>query len=314
MYRKMLMGLFSPRRLKAMEPMLRQSARDRIDEFKSRGECDLMQDYAMALPAATFCALVGVPLSDFETFHKLGKGLVYEGERITREEGPEAGRRYRAELMNRIESIVTDLIPAKRANQGDDVISYLLNATVNDRPVTDDEIANIVTLLFWAGTDSTAGMIGYVLSYLARHPDLRKRLVTDTSLIPKAADELIRYHAFHHIVRDVAKDVEIHGVTIKRGDRILLHTGGANHDPEAFADPETVDISRKVGGHVTFGAGIHRCLGAPVARLEVQVAIDELHAVIPDYRIADDRQIEYQFGQQKITTKHVPVVFNPVPA
>ncbi|MDQ0382792.1 cytochrome P450 [Amycolatopsis thermophila] len=308
-YRKMLMGMFSPRRLAQMEPLVRRVARERIGAFERSGSCELVTDYAISLPAATFCGLLGLPLSDFPVYHEISWGLVYEAERLRREQGEEAAQKFRKELLGRVEATVADLIPRRRSRPGEDIISFLLKAAVFDRPLTDDEIVNIATLMFFAGTDSTAGMIAYSFAFLAKNPAYRKKIVAEPDSIPTAADELIRYHGFHHIIRDVARDVEVAGVGLKRGDRVLLHTGGANHDPAEFACPGKVDFSRKPAQQLTFGTGIHRCIGAPLAKLELRVALEEFHSVLPEYRITDGDDVEYAGGQQKILPRRVPLSF-----
>lgn len=310
-YRKMLMQMFSPKRLGQLEPIIRETAHARLKEVAPRGRCEFMADFALPLPAATYCELLGLPREHFKQFNKISHDLVFGAEEVRRREGGEAGMAFRASLVGKIDEIITGVIAERRQHLGGDIISFLVESAIDDRPVTDEEILSIASLLFFAGTDSTGSMIAYAMSYLATHPEHRQQLVDDPALIPKASEELIRFHGFHHNVRDVARDIEIAGVTMKAGDRILVHTGGANHDPDAFPNPDTVDFERNAGTNLTFGSGIHRCLGAPLARLQLKVALEEFHAVIPDYGIPDGEQIEYIGGQSKVQPEKLPLVFTP---
>jgi cytochrome P450 len=310
-YRKVLMTMFSPRRLKALEPIIRETAHERLAEIAPRGECEFMSDFALPLPAATYCVLLGLPKENFPGFNQLSNDLVFGAEHIRRTQGREAGLEFRRKVVEKIESIISEVIEQRRERAGDDIISFLVEAEMEGRPLVDDEILSIASLLFFAGTDSTGSMIAYSMAFLAKHPGHRQRLIDDPSSIPAAAEELIRVHGFHHNVRDVAHDVEIAGVQLKTGDRILVHTGGANHDPEAFPNPGEVDFGRDAGSNLTFGTGIHRCLGAPLARLQLTVALEEFNATIPDYRLPEGQDIEYVGGQSKVQPRVLPLVFTP---
>lgn len=310
-YRKMLMLMFSPRRLEQLEPIIRQTAHDRLREVAPRGRCEFMADFALPLPAATYCELLGLPRDSFAAFNQISHDLVFGAEEVRREQGREAGLAFRERIVNQIDDIIMDVIAQRRRQQGGDIVSFLVEAQVDERPLTDEEILSIASLLFFAGTDSTGSMIAYAVSFLATHPEHRQQLVNDPSLIAKASEELIRIHGFHHNVRDVAHDIDIAGVHMRAGDRILVHTGGANHDPEAFPDPDSVDFERNAGTNLTFGTGIHRCLGAPLARLQLKVALEEFNAVIPDYRIPEGQAIEYVGGQSKVQPEKLPLEFTP---
>jgi len=310
-YRKMLMTMFSPKRLAALEPIIRQTARERLAVVAPVGRCEFMGDFALPLPAATYCELLGLPRDNFAEFNQISHDMVFGAEEVRRQQGPAQGLTFRARVAARIDEIIGEVIAARRAELGEDVVSFLVEARVDDRPLTDEEILSIASLLFFAGTDSTGSMIAYSFAHLAAHPEQRQLIIDDPTLIPQASEELIRVHGFHHNVRDVAHDVEIGGVQLKAGDRILIHTGGANHDPEAFPDADRVDFERNAITNLTFGSGIHRCLGAPLARLQLKVALEEFNALIPDYRIPDGEAIEYVGGQSKVQPERLPLEFTP---
>jgi len=310
-YRKILMGLLSPRRVRSLEDIVRQTARERVAEIAPIGRCELVGEFAMAMPASMFCGLLGLPHDQFESFHQMSWDLVYTPNKILVEQGIEAAREYRRQANKRVEDFIWELVRRRKDEAGDDMISYLLGSEVDGRPLTDDEVFNMSTLMFFAGTDSTGSAIAYAFAYLAQHPEHRRRIVEDPSIIPQAADELLRFHGFHHINRQVSRDAEFAGVQLRKGDLVLLPTGCANRDPEAFPEPDTVDFDRKAKHHLTFGAGVHRCIGAPLATLELKVALEEFHKVIPDYGLDPDGSIEYASGQNKTGPHTVPLVYPP---
>lgn len=310
-YRRMLMGMFSPRRLQRLEPIIRETARERIAAIAPTGRCEFMADFGLPLPAATYCELLGLPREGFARFNQISHDLVFGAEQVRRERGVAEGQRFRAGIVQQIDDIVSEVIAERRRAVGRDVISFLVEAEMDGRRLTDEEILSIGSLLFFAGTDSTGSMIAYSMAYLAKHPELRAELLADLSRVQAAAEELIRFHGFHHNVRDVARDVEFAGVQLKAGDRILVHTGGANHDPEAFENPGAVDFARNAGTNLTFGTGVHRCLGAPLARLQLKVALEEFATALPDFRIPEGEDVEYVGGQSKVQPERLPLVFTP---
>lgn len=311
-WRKVLQPMFTPGRLRQLEGLIRETARERLREIGPRGRCDVATEFAIALPATTFCGLMGLPREEFPSFNQLAFDLVYTPEKVRLEKGDEAAAAYRQERSKEIAELVAGLIPARRAEPGEDVITFLLGCQFDGRPLTDAEIVNIAALLFFAGTDSTGAMITYSLAFLASHAEHKQRLIDDPAIVPHATDELIRYHAFHHIGRDVARDVEFAGVQLKRGDRIMLPTGGGNHDSRMYPDALQLDFDRKTAGILTFGAGPHRCLGAPLATLEVKVALEEVTVTIPDFTLDPEGAIEYVCMANKSIPQHVPLVYTPV--
>jgi cytochrome P450 len=311
-WRKVLQPMFSPARLRQLEGVIRETARERLRDIGPQGRCDVATEFAIALPAATFCGLLGLPREEFPSFNKLAFDLVYTPEQVRREKGDAAANAFRQERSMEIARLVAGLVPQRRSERGDDVISFLLECEFDGRPLTDEEIINIATLMFFAGTDSTGAMIAYSLAFLAEHPQHKQQLLDNPAIIPHAADELIRYHGFHHIGRDVGRDAEFAGVQLKSGDRILLPTGGGNHDDRAYPNGREVDFDRRSAAQLTFGFGPHRCLGAPLATLELEVALQEVMATIPDFTLDPDARVEYVCMTHKAIAEHVPIVYSPV--
>ncbi|MFE9327629.1 cytochrome P450 [Nocardia sp. NPDC052278] len=310
--RKALIPLLSPRRVRALEDVIRDTARNQIARIAPQGQCEFVTDFALTLPAAMFCGLLGLPVEQFPIFNEMSNDLIYRPAQIQRDEGIEAARAFRADANRSIEEFMRDIVELRKRERADDMISFLLDSSIDGQPMTEDEVFNIATLMFFAGTDSTGSAIAFAFAFLAEHPRQRQRIVDDPSIVGKAADELLRFHGFHHITRQVSRDTEFAGVRMRAGDLVLLPTGGANHDPREFTDPTEVNFDRKATHHLTFGNGIHRCIGAPLATLELRVALEEFHRFVPEYSIAPGQQVEYLSGQSKTIAHCVPLVFDPV--
>jgi cytochrome P450 len=311
-YRKLMAPIFSPKQMARLEPIIRTVARRQLDRIAPLGRCDFVDDFALTLPASTYCAQLGLPTEDFPQFNRLSVDLIFTTAEVLATKGPAAAQAFRARTSQQIEDLLRSLLPERRKSSGEDVISILLAAQFQERPLTEEEILNITSLLFFAGTDSTASMIGYSFMFLAEHPELRQQILDDPSVIPKAALELIRFHGFHQIRREVARDTEFAGVHMKKGDIVLLPTGSANHDSRAFDDAMRVDFARDAKLALTFGTGVHRCLGQHLAILQLRIALEEVHAVIRDYRLDPDQSVEYMTSQAKTVPRHIPLVYSPV--
>lgn len=312
-YRRLMTPIFAPRQIAKLEEMIRGVAKERLAVIAPRGQADFVADFALALPAAMFCGFVGFPTDRFELFRRLDHDLIYAPQEALKRGDEEGARRIRARAQAEIDGIVSDLIVKRRQSPEDDAISILLAAKVHDRPLTDDEILNMVTLLFFAGTDSTAGAIAYVHAFLAANPE-HKRVLTDriddADFVWKAAEELLRFHAFHHSSRTVTRDAEVCGVQLKKGDRVVLPVMSANRDSRHFDRPLEVDFERRnANNHLTFGAGIHRCIGSHLATSQVRIALQEVHKTIPDYELTEP--VTYLPGGPKTVPEKVMIRFTP---
>lgn len=315
-YRKIMTALFSARHIAYLEPIIRGVARDQLAKLAPRGEMELASEFALTLPAASFCGQLGLPTDDFERFHRLSQDLIYRPNQIWKEKGEEAAKTARKKANDELEKVVADLIPLRQKDPGEDVISLLLTSDVNGRPVTVDEAHNMTTLLFFAGTDSTAAAISFAHAFLAKNPEHRRKVIArlhEPDFIWRVSEELIRFHGFHHMSREVTRDEVFAGVQLKKGDSIVLPTGSANRDETQFPKPFEVDFDRSnAKTHLTFGAGVHRCLGSHLATLQLRIALEEFHRVIPEYRLSGP--VEYMSGGPKTTPHRVPLVFAPTAA
>jgi cytochrome P450 len=313
-YRRLFTPIFAPRQIGKLEGMIRSTARQRLAAIGPKGEAEFVSEFALALPAAMYCGFVGFPAEEFELFRHLDHELIYAAQEAMVAEGPEAARAIRAKAMAEIEAIVSDLIEDRRKQRGDDAISILLDSEVNGRPVSRDEILNMLTLLFMAGTDSTAGAISHIHGYLAKNTDKRQQLIDnidDPEFLWNAAEELLRFNAFIHTSRTVTHDAVINGVQLKAGDAVVLPTASGNRDWRHFPNGLEVDLTRiNANSYLTFGAGIHRCLGSHLATSQVRIALQEVHRTIPDYELT--KPITYLSGGPKIVPEQVSIRYTPV--
>jgi cytochrome P450 len=277
--RSLVSRAFTPKRVAEVESLTRAAARSLVDEIARRGgECELQHEYAAVIPSVVIARMIGVPdehVADFRTWT----------ESFLEIQGPEDF----AEAAGKIYALFTDLLAERRARPRDDMMTALIDAEVDGQRLSDAELLGFCLLLILAGNDTTSSLVGSGTVLLARHPDQRARLLADPSLWSTAIEEMNRIESPTQVLpRTAVRDVEVHGVTIPAGSRVMLVWGAANHDDREFPDPERFDITRKVSRHLGFGHGIHYCLGANLARLEARVAFEEWHARFPDYRLAAD--------------------------
>jgi cytochrome P450 len=195
-----------------------------------------------------------------------------------------------------------------RRNPGDDLLSELLTTEVDGQPVDDGIVLGMAALVLIAGVDTTWSAIGSSLWHLAAHPDDRKRLAAEPELMPTAVEELLRAYAPVTMARLVTEDVEYKGCPMKAGDKVLMNFPAANRDPEAFEQPDVVQLDRAHNRHVAFGSGIHRCAGSNLARMELQVALEEWMARIPEFALAEGQEVTWAGGQVR-GPRILPVVF-----
>ncbi|MFT7840268.1 cytochrome P450 [Saccharothrix sp. BKS2] len=272
-YRKLLTGRFTVRRMRVLTERLEQITAEHLDALEQRGgPADLVEAYAHPVPAMMICELLGVPYEDRETFNRHVKALT----------SVDASLEDMYAAYGALQDYVHRLVPAKRANPTDDVLSELAAGDLGDA-----EVAGLGTFLLGAGLDTTANVIGLGAYALLTHPDQLAALRDDPRLVAGAVEELLRYLTITHTgARGALEDVELGGHVIKAGETVTLALQAANRDPAKFADPDTLDLRRDATGHLTFGHGIHQCLGQQLARVELRIAFPALLARFPTLRLA----------------------------
>ena len=296
--RRLLLPWFSVRRVAEYETMTRELCRRLVSEIVARGSGDAAAEYAQQIPVRVIGSVLGVPedLSDMFT------GWV----RDVLEFGYDQPRREKA--RNEIVAYFLGEMEQRRTNPGDDLISALLQTEIDGAPVPDGHILGTVALTLIAGVDTTWSGIGSALWHLATHADDCRRLVAEPTLLPTAIEEMLRAYSPVTMARIVTTDVAVAGCPMQAGDRVLLSFAAANRDPAVFPDADRVVIDRELNRHVAFGAGIHRCAGSNLARMELRVALEEWLAQIPEFRLAEGSDVQWAGGQVR-GPRQLPVVF-----
>jgi cytochrome P450 len=256
------------------------------------------------VPTITMCALLDLPVADRPLF--LQWNLDSHGDDFT----SEAALRAYAEM----DAYWGELVTARRERPGTDLISQIVTTEVEGEGLTDAEISGFCSLLHHASQNTTMNMITNCAIVLARHPDHRRRLDAEPDLWPRAVEELMRYVSpVQGLARITTQDVTLHDVTIPQGDQVLMLYGSANHDEAVYDEPERLDFDRDVKFHWGFGHGLHYCLGAAVARLEIRVALQVLMANLPAWEVDEAHVERYQLVPTRCIS-HAPITFEPITA
>ena len=281
-FRKLLDPLFSPKSVARLSGQVRELTNALIDDFAGKGEVELFEAFCVPLPSQIFIRLLGLPMSDLPRFVAF-KDATVRPEGATEEERDA----FRARAGEAMYSYLQDVLEQRRREPPrDDLIGGFLTTEVDGDRLSDDDIIDICYLLVIAGLDTVTSSISCLVAWLAQHPEERDRLVQDPSRLPEAIEELMRFESPVHLGhRWITEDIEIEGRRFQGGTKVMVVWASANLDPDAVSDPLTVDPERPDVRHVSFASGFHRCLGSHLARLELRIALEELHRRIPDYRI-----------------------------
>lgn len=270
---------FDARRTEAMRPRVRAIAHRLIDAFEADGEGDLVSLFTFPLPVIVICEMLGIPESDHDRFLHGNRiaGRVIDPTPMTPAELAEANAGSQES-----HDYFDALLHRRRAEPEDDLLTALVQAETEDGSLTYEEMIANVSLLFGAGHETTVNLMGNGLLALWRNPEQLAKLRADLSLMPRAVEEMLRFDSSVQLTgRKALEDLEFHGHEIRRGEQILALIGAANHDPAAFTDPEKFDITRDEAKPLSFGGGIHHCLGAQLTRVEADEALKVLFERLP---------------------------------
>ena len=286
--RKLAAGAFNPRRVAAMESKIQALIDDILDRFIAEGSEDLIADFTYPLPATVIAELIGAPPEDAHRFKDWSNAL---GHVAFGASGEERGDRH-ALAMEGLEQMFDyfgGLMELRREQPGEDMISDLLAGDGEGGQLSDDEIKSMCALMLFAGHETTTSTIASAVLVLLQHPDQLELLQANPDeLAGGAAEEALRYEgAIKVLHRWVLHDFELRGKQIRAGERVFILPAAANRDPEKFEDPERVDITRSPNAHIAFGRGIHACIGAQLARLEMRLALASLAKRLPGLRFAE---------------------------
>lgn len=314
--RRIVQPYFLPRRIAAQEESIREVVRGLIASWRDRSHVDLAQELAWPMPNEVFFNVLGLPSA--------------------REQGREQLERWVHELKDRepddprltpvakaatagIQEYFVHLLAERRRSPREDLVTHLVNAEIDGVPFAEEhiepasEILGLMMVLFLGGVETTAGLTASLFKLLAENPDQRALLLADPTLIPDAVEEAVRYAGPLQLAgRTTSREVTLHGVTIPAGGRVVLVYGAANRDERQFSRPARFDVTRGRFRHLGFSEGMHGCLGAPLARLEVKVAVEEALPLLGDYTLSGP-PVRYRSTPNAYVWSHLPLAF-PVPA
>jgi cytochrome P450 len=279
--RRLVAKAFTPRIVERLRPRIEEIADGLIDAVEARGRMDLVDEYAFPLPITVIAELLGFPVTDRDRFRRWSNAIV------TPALGAEAWGEFVA-LMNEFVAYLHELFARRRSEPADDLVSALLQVHEGGDALSEEELFSMVVLLIVAGHETTVNLIANATLALLEHPDELAQLRREPARIPAAVEECLRYDGpvERALNRWAAADAEIGGRTIRRGDDVIVILGSANRDPDRFDDADVLDVDRADTRHVAFGRGSHYCLGAPLARLEGEIALATLLRRLPGLRLA----------------------------
>ena len=290
-HRGIMSRVFTPKKMAAIEPEVREFCANTLDPLVGGEGFDFIADIGAEMPMRTIGMLLGIPEEDQRKI----RDVIDEGLKLSDGEMP-------AESMQRVAQagaeMFEDYIDWRARNPSGDLMTELLQAEFEDetgtvRTLRRDELLNFINLLAAAGNETTTRLIGWTGKTLAEHPDQRREIAADRDLVPQTIEEVLRYEAPSPVqARYVTADVEFYGTTVPEGSAILLINGSANRDDRKFPDGDSFDIHRRLDHHLSFGYGLHFCLGAALARLEGRVALDEVLNRFPEWEVDWDNAVQ----------------------
>ena len=282
--RSLVSRAFTPAYIQSLRPSIQQIADELLDRVQDQKHMDLLDAYAFPLPCSVISMMLGVPAE--------GQAIIRDWSQLLSEGFGAYQNPARVSIISAFTEYIMQLIRERQVHPADDLISQLVQIKEAGDRLNEEELLSMIALLIFAGNDTTASLIGVGMLTLFEHADQLQRLQADLSLVPAAVEELLRYCGpvlLSPTPRFATEDIILGGQQVKKGDIVLVEFGSANHDASQFAQPEELDIARRLNQHVAFGQGIHRCLGAPLARLESDIAFTTLLRRLPDIHLAIPR-------------------------
>jgi cytochrome P450 len=295
---------FTPKALESLRPHIQKIVDDLLTDAAGKGQMDLIEEFAYPLPVRVICEMLGVPVKDHERFKAWGLDIARGLDAIMLPPDSEVGQRS-ISGRRALAAYFRELIAERRAAPRDDMLSALITAEEAGDKLNEEELLATCILLLVAGHETTVNLIGNGTLALLRHPEQLQKLRENPGLIVTAVEELLRFDGpVQRTARIPSEDLTIGGRTIPKGEMVMPFLGAADRDPAQFPDPDRLDITRADNRHIAFGMGIHFCLGAPLARMEGQIAINTLLARLPKLALATDKP---QF-RQSLTLRGLQVL------
>lgn len=296
-YRAILEPLFSPQGVLKLESKIRTLTNDLIDKIIDKGECEFTEDFGRPLPVSVFLDLMGLPQEKRDTFVRWAVDLLHSNDRAI------AGA-----AMKSITTYLKEVIAEKTKHPDEYVISRIVHAQVDGRPMSPPEIFGFVVFLFIGGLDTVFATLNNIWLWLAKNPERCQEIIDTPDNINNVVEELLRVWSVTFSGRVVTQDYEMRGAKMKKGDRVTAVLPACNYDPDVFPNPTAVDFHRPRKPILAFAIGVHSCMGAHLARLEVKVALQEWLRRIPKFAVKPGSKIEYRPGGV-IGPEHLPLVW-----
>lgn len=304
-YRRILNPYFTPPEARAAGPFAEQTVDALLDRVCASGRMDLVLDLGNPLPAIATMKLVGLPLDDWryyaEPLHRVACS-------------PPTAPNYDhdVQVMAQLGNSIAALVPRLRTEPGEGVLSGLAKATIDGRPLPDDQVVAVAMLVILGGVHTTTALFAHTMRWLADHPEQRERLRTEPELLDAATDEFLRvFPPVSGFARTCTRDVEVGGQRMRAGDRVWLWFASANRDPAVFPEPDQVRLDRAPNRHVSFGVGIHRCIGLHHARVWFQIMLRRVLDRMPDYEVDQDGVRQYDAIGHINGLANLPIRFTP---
>jgi cytochrome P450 len=300
-FRKLLDPIFAPRKMAAMDEEVSALVNHLIDQFIDRGEVDFAKEFSIPFPSQVFITLLGLPLEELPEFLKMKDGIIRPDHVTGKGYGSKAAQDYQQQIADSVYDYFNMILDQREVERRDDLLSLFLDAEMEGDRLSREDILDICFLFLIAGLDTVTATLDCMFSFLAQHPDHRRQLVEDPSIIPNAIEEMLRWETpVMGIARVAVQDTEVGGCPVHTGDQIMIMIGSANTDESEFPDGDVVRWDRDVNPHIAFGGGIHRCLGSHLARMELRVALREWHKRIPEYEVEPGHTLMYTPGIRSI--------------
>ena len=303
--RKLVSRDFTPRAIRELEPRVRALTTALLDELAQKRHFDLVADFAIPLPVRIIASILGIPGERYETFKRWSDTLI---ELTSLPPGTPMADSVRINLTE-MRAYFAEEIERRRRHPGADLMSSLVSACEDTDMLSAGELMQFLVMLLFAGNETTTNLIGNGMLALQEHPEQLKLLRRDPTLLPRAIEEMLRYDSpVQSVFRTAKEDVEIGGTVVEKGSGIFVMVGSANRDSAKFENPDAFDITREENDHVTFGEGIHYCLGAPLARLEAAVAFDTMLNRFPQLQLDGHPKLDYKTSFFIRGLKSLPMV------
>jgi cytochrome P450 len=302
-YRKILDTLFAPKRMDALEADVTVRVNHFIDAFIDKGECNFSDEYAELFPSSVFLGLMGLPWEELDTFLRLRDGILrphtVDPDAMS---DPEKRLKVTRAVGQEIYEYFGRMLDKRERRPTDDILSHFITAEIDGDRLTREDILDICFLFLIAGLDTVSDSLTCFYAFLATHPEHRRQLADNPGIIPAAVEELLRWETpVPGVPRMANSDYEVAGTVVPAGTMISVSIGAANVDPVEYPDGMEVRFDREANRHLSFGGGVHRCLGSHLARRELRVTLREWHRRIPEYSIKPGHeQLEYSPGLRHV--------------